>query len=132
MTGDEMCKDLPTPKSGTVFYQDRRLYAALANYPIAPGHAVIVWRKKVVDLHLLGKRDYEHLMDVVDAVRSAMLSTLKVKKVYLLYMDEARHVHWHLVPAYSEKGPGVFQDKPKRLRDTSLARAYKANLKIKW
>lgn len=125
-----MHTDLPTPKEGAVFYEDKRIYATLANFPIAEGHVVIVWKKKVTDLHLLRKNNYEHLIDVVDAVRNSMLKTLKIKKVYLVYMDEAKHVHWHLVPRYNEKGMNVLEEKPKKLEDVSLAIELKKNLKI--
>ena len=123
-----MHKDLPTPKKGAIFYEDNKLYATLANYPIAKGHVVIVWKKKVIDLHLLKRKDFEHLMDVVDIVRGAMLKTLKIKKVYLTYMDEANHVHWHLVPRYNKMGINVLEEKPKKLKDTSLAEKLKANM----
>ena len=98
-----MHPDLPKPKKEAVFYEDEKLYAVLASHPMTIGHVVVVWKKKVTDLHLLKKEDYEHLMDVVDCVRSALLKVLKIKKVYLIYMDEANHVHWHLVPLYNVK-----------------------------
>lgn len=123
-----MHKDLPKPSKGAVFYEDEKLYATLANYPIARGHVVVVWKKKVTDLHLLNKKDYEYLMDIVDIVRDAMLKTLNIKKVYLIYMDEAKHVHWHLVPRYNEKGMGVFREKSTKLKDVSLASRFKQNL----
>jgi len=72
-------------------------------------------------LHLLGRKDYEHLMDVVKKVRNAMLKVLKVKKVYLVYMDEVKHVHWHLVPRYNKEGFNILKEKPKKLKDISLA-----------
>ena len=125
-----MHKDLPKPKKGVVFYEDKKLYATLANYPITKGHVVVVWKKKVKDLHLLCKKDYEHLMDVVDAVRNAMLKVLKVRKVYLIYADEARHVHWHLIPRYNVKGFNILEEKPKKLKDVSLARKLRNNLRL--
>ena len=39
----------------------------------------------------------------VDEVRNAMLQALKLKKVYLIYMDEINQVHQHLIPRYNEK-----------------------------
>ncbi|KYK26289.1 hypothetical protein AYK26_05265 [Euryarchaeota archaeon SM23-78] len=125
-----MRKDLPKPRKGAVFYEDKKLFAALANYPITKGHVVVVWKKKVRDLHLLNKKDYEHLMDVVDAVRNAMLKTLNIKKVYLIYLDEAKHVHWHLIPRYSIKGFNVLEEKPKKLKSVSLAKSLKKNLRL--
>jgi diadenosine tetraphosphate (Ap4A) HIT family hydrolase len=125
-----MHKDLPKPKKGAVFYDDEKLYATLANYPITKGHVIIVWKKKVCDLHLLKKEDYEHLMDVVDAVRNSMLKTLNIKKVYLIYADEANHVHWHLVPRYDVKGFNILEEKPKKLKDIFLAGFLKKNLRL--
>ncbi|MBI2662383.1 HIT family protein [Candidatus Woesearchaeota archaeon] len=123
-----MRKDLPKPDEGAVFYEDQKLYATLASYPITRGHVVIVWKKKVSDLHLLKRRDYEYLMDKVDWVRDAMLKILKIKKVYLMYMDEVNHVHWHLVPRYDKTGINVLEERPKRLKDVSLARKLERNL----
>jgi diadenosine tetraphosphate (Ap4A) HIT family hydrolase len=126
-----MHRDLPLINKGAVFFEDNKVYAALANFPIARGHVVVVWKKKVTDLHLLKKKDYEHLMDVVDYVRDAMLKTLNIKKVYLVYMDEARHVHWHLIPRYNKKGVSVLEENPKKLKDVSLAAKFKNNLKVR-
>jgi len=126
----KVLKDLPKPRRGAIFYEDNKLYATLASYPITKGHVVVVWKKKVSDLHLLNKREYEHLMDVVDAVRNAMLKVLRVKKVYLVYADEAKHVHWHLVPRYNVKGFNILEEKPKKLKDVSLARKLKKNLRM--
>ncbi|MCR4327599.1 MAG: HIT family protein [Nanoarchaeota archaeon] len=123
---------LPRPFGQAIIYDDSKLYACLANYPIVKGHTVIVWKKSVSDLHLLSKKDYEYLMDKVDEVRNALLKTLKVKKVYLIYMDEANQVHWHLVPRFNEKGFDVFQHKPDKLTDFSLTNKIKDNLEIKW
>ncbi|MBI2036844.1 MAG: HIT family protein [Candidatus Liptonbacteria bacterium] len=112
---------LPRPPKTDLIYEDKKLYACLASFPIAPGHTVVVWKRRVRDLHLLNRKDFEHLMDVVDAVRNALMKTLRVPKVYLIYMDEANQVHWHLVPRRKEKGYTLLAHKPKRLKDFSLA-----------
>jgi len=106
------------------------LYACLANFPKVKGHSVIVWKSDVDDLHLLPKEKYEHLMERVDEVRNALLKTLDVEKVYLIYMDETKHVHWHLVPRYNEKGYDVLEHDPEKLEDTSLAEDIRGNLKL--
>lgn len=126
-----MNSKLPKPKPKAIIYEDEKLYACLATHPVTRGHTVIVWKKDIADLHFLNSRDYDYLMDTVNAVRNAMLKTLKVKKVYLIYMDEAKHVHWHLVPRYNEEGYDVFLHKPKILKDFSLAEKIKKNLKFK-
>jgi len=120
---------LPKPNRKTIVYEDNKLYTCLANHPIVKGHTVIVWKKHVKDLHLLPRKDYEYLMDKVDEIRNALLKTLNIKKVYLVYMDEANQVHWHLIPRYNQKGYNVFLHKPKKLRDFSLVEKIKRNLK---
>lgn len=122
---------LPKPSSKSLIYQDEKLYVCLASYPVTKGHTVIAWKDDISDLHLLSDRDYDYLMDTVKAARDALLKTLKVKKVYLIYMDEVKHIHWHLVPRYNEKGYDVFLHKPKLLQDFSLAKKIKKNLIFK-
>jgi diadenosine tetraphosphate (Ap4A) HIT family hydrolase len=122
---------LPKPFEQAIIYDDSKLYVCLANYPIVKGHTVIVWKKSVSDLHLLSKKDYEYLMDKINEVRNSLMKTLKVKKVYLIYMDEANQVHWHLVPRYNEKGFDIFQHKPNKLTDFSLTNKIKGNLVLK-
>jgi diadenosine tetraphosphate (Ap4A) HIT family hydrolase len=122
---------LPKPFKEAIIYEDKKLYACLANYPIVKGHTIIVWKKKAKDLHLLSKRDYEYLMDKVDEIRNALLKTLKLKKVYLIYMDETNQVHWHLIPRYNEQGYDILKHKPSKLKDFSLANKIKSNLVLK-
>lgn len=119
---------LPKSPKKSIIYQDQHLYVCLAKNSIVNGHVVIVWKKEVHDLSLLPDRDYDYLMDTVFATRNALLKTLKIKKVYLVYMDEANHVHWHLVPRYKEEGFDLFQHQPQVLKDFSLAKKIKKNL----
>lgn len=126
-----MHNKLPKPYKEAMIYEDDKLYACLANYPVVKGHTVIVWKKSVQDLHLLSKQDYEYLMDKVDEIRNALIKTLKIQKVYLTYLDEAKQVHWHLVPRFNEKGYDVFLHKPKKIRDFSLSKKIKDNLVLK-
>ena len=52
-------------------------------------------------------------MLTVDRVRNALMKLLKADKVYLMYMDEIKHVHWHLIPRYQMKGIAALKVKPK-------------------
>lgn len=123
-----MTDKLPQPYPQAIIYEDSKVYACLANNPIVPWHTVVVWKKSVADLHLLSKKEYEFLMNKVDQLRNALLKTLKVKKVYLIYMDEIHHVHWHLVPRYNEKWFDILSHKPSKLTDFSLAARITKNL----
>ena len=126
-----MNSKLPKPLKKAIIYEDQFLYVCLATYPITRGHVVIVWKENIPDLRRLVERDYDFLMDTVNAVRNAMLKALKIKKVYLIYMDEAQHVHWHLIPRYNEKGYDIFLHKPTKIKDFSLAQKIKHFLVFK-
>lgn len=120
--------NFPKSSKKSLIYQDENLYVCLAKFPMTKGHTIVALKKEFSDLELLPDRDYDYLMDTVFAVRNALLKTLKVKKVYLVYMDETNYVHWHLVPRYKERGFGVFKGEPKPLKDFSLAQKIKKNL----
>jgi diadenosine tetraphosphate (Ap4A) HIT family hydrolase len=94
--------DKTAPES--IIFENDILFVCLANYPITAGHTIVFWKKQVEDLHLLSRSEYEYLMDTVDTVRNVLLKIFNVEKVYLLYLDELKQVHWHLVPRYNEMG----------------------------
>ena len=60
-------------------------------------------------------------MKVVNMVRNALLEAFKVTKVYLAYLDEACHVHWHLFPRIEDgkKGFGLMVQPTVELTDLS-------------
>ena len=91
---------------------------------------MVVWKKRIGDLHSMSDRDYDYLMDTVNAVRNALMKALKIRKVYLIYMDEVKHVHWHLVPRYNEKGYDVFLHKPATIGNFSLVKKIKEHLRV--
>ena len=111
---------LPDPASDSLIYEDEKLYVCLASEPIVEGHTIVAWKETVADLHLLKREEYEYLMDVVDAARNALLEVLNIEKVYLVYMDECKHVHWHLVPRYDEKGFNIFLHRPVKIESFPL------------
>lgn len=118
---------LPKPLDGAIIFEDEFLYVCLANFPIANGHCVVVWKEDIADVHLLSRNHYEYLMDIVDQTRNALIATLDIEKVYLIYMDEIKHVHWHLIPRYNEQGFNVLNHESSELTDTSLAEQISRN-----
>lgn len=117
--------NLPTPLPESMIYEDDKLYVCLARFPITKGHMVIVWKEDVEDIHLLQRLEYLYLMDKVEEIRNRQLEILGVEKVYLVYLDEAKQVHWHLVPRYNEEGFNVFSHNPEEEKDYSLAIKFK-------
>ena len=122
---------LLNPPPGSVIYETELVYAALASYPITKGHTVVVWKKPVTDLGKLDEKDFAYLMFAVDQVRNALLKVCGVKKVYLMYMDEVKHVHWHLIPRYNTMGVSVLKIKPRKILKFPLVkRLHKAMRRI--
>lgn len=113
------------PEKEAIFYEDDKIYACLADYPITKGHSIVVWKKPITDLHLLSEEEYEYLMDKVDQIRNILMKVLKVDKVYLMYMDEIKHVHWHLIPRYNLMGFNLLRHKPKKITSYKLAKKIK-------
>lgn len=122
---------LPKPDKKSIIFEDDNVYVCLAKYPVASGHTVVVSKKYFPDLSKMPDIYYDYLMDMVFAVRNSLMKTLKVKKVYLVYMDEAKDVHWHLIPRYKDKGFDVFKNPKGVLKDFSLAKKIKENLIFK-
>jgi len=118
------------PPKKSIIYSDKRLYVCMASYPLAKGHTIIAWKKWVKDLHTLSCEDYDYLMNMVDVARDALLRAFKAEKVYLIYMDEAQHVHWHLVPRYNVEGFNLLNHQPKKISDFSLAKKIKLNFNL--
>lgn len=114
---------LPEPPKESIIYENEWLYVCLALFPITKGHMVVVWKNDVKDIHDLTDDEYDYLMEITDVARDALLQVLGVEKVYLIYMDEAKQVHWHLVPRYNELGFDVFKHEPEQISDFSLAPA---------
>jgi diadenosine tetraphosphate (Ap4A) HIT family hydrolase len=108
------------PALESTIYENEWLYVCLASFPITKGHTVVVWKKDVPDLHNLSDSEHDYLMEIVDIARDMLLKTLNVEKVYLIYMDEIKQVHWHLVPRYDEQGFNIFAHEPKETNDFSL------------
>lgn len=125
-----MSDSLTEPNPSAVFYEDDKVYASLADYPLTSGHSLVVWKKPVTDLHLLSQKDFEYLMEIVDKVRNALMKVLKVEKVYLMYMDEIKHVHWHLIPRYNKFGFNILKHNPKKLKFFSLVKEIEARLSL--
>ncbi len=91
--------EFPEPMEESVFYEDEKLYACLGFHKNhVEGKTIIAWKKDIEDLNDLSQEDYQHLMEIVWAVRKALMKAYDTKKVYLAYLDETRHVYWHLFP----------------------------------
>ena len=90
---------------------------ALAFDPITKGHCLVMWKGGEEDINKLNTEDYEYLMDVVDVTRDTLRKFYDLEKVYIMYLDESKWVHWHLIPRRNEKGFNILNHKPERIYD---------------
>ncbi len=118
-------EDLLTPPEEAIYYEDDKVYVCLASFPITKGHSVVVWKDRKEDIQMLARKEYEHLIDVVELARKTLRESYDLEKVYLLYLDEIKHVHWHLVPRYDEEGFNLLNHSPKEINDFSDAEKLK-------
>lgn len=121
---------LPIPPQEAIIYDDEKVYICLASHAITNGHTVVVWKTEAKDITMLTCKDYEYLMHIVEVIRNTLLTTLGIEKVYLIYMDEIKQVHWHLVPRYDEQGFNVFNHTPVEVNDFSIAEKLKQSFAL--
>lgn len=114
----------------SIIYEDDKLYVCMAHHPLTKGHTIVVWKDTIEDIHLLEREDYLNLMAMVEKVRDSLLKTYGLEKVYILYADEVKHVHWHLVPRYDEKGLSILNHSAPKTSDFSDANRIKQNLEL--
>lgn len=117
-------EEFPGPKKGSIFYEDEKTYACLAFEPIVDGHAVVaVKRNDIDDIGKLPKEERSHLLKLVfEAARPALIECYQVEKVYVVYIDETRHPHFHLYPSRKKDGEGfgLMTRQHKELTDFSM------------
>jgi diadenosine tetraphosphate (Ap4A) HIT family hydrolase len=114
-------EDLLTPPKEAIYYEDDKVYVCLASFPITKGHSVAVWKYRKEDIQMLTRDEYDYLMNIVEISRKALRELYGLEKVYLLYLDEIKHVHWHLVPRYDEEGFNLLNHAPQEINDFSDA-----------
>ena len=114
-------EDLLAPTKEAIYYEDDSIYVCLASFPITKGHTVVVWKDRKADIQMLTRDEYDYLMTIVEASRKTLREYYGLEKVYLLYLDEIKHVHWHLIPRYNEEGFNILTHTPKEMKDFSDA-----------
>ena len=112
--------------------EDDKHYAFLDISPVAPGHTLVIPKKKVDYLFDLADDEYESLQLFAKRVAAAMKSALPCKRIGVAVMGlEVPHAHIHLVPINKESDMNFFKEKlsldPKDMADIaqSIAKAFK-------
>ncbi|MEM5434853.1 HIT family protein [Paraburkholderia diazotrophica] len=87
---------------GDVLWQDDALRVVLADEHDYPGFCRVIWSRHVAEFSDLGHGERDHVMRVVYAVERAIRRILQPVKVNLASLgNQVPHVHWHVIPRFS-------------------------------
>lgn len=87
---------------GHPLWRDGRCRVVLADEPF-PGFCRVVWNAHVREMTDLTAPNRAHLMHVVYAVESALRARLTPVKMNLASLgNQTPHLHWHVVPRFSD------------------------------
>jgi diadenosine tetraphosphate (Ap4A) HIT family hydrolase len=88
---------------GDVLWNDDRLRVVLATAENDyPGFCRVVWNAHVAEFSDLSSDEREHLMRAVYAVERALRRVMQPVKVNLASLgNQVPHVHWHVIPRFT-------------------------------
>ena len=87
---------------GDVLWQDDTLRVVLADEHDYPGFCRVIWNRHVAEFSDLGDGERDRVMRVVYAVERAIRRILQPVKVNLASLgNQVPHVHWHVIPRFS-------------------------------
>jgi len=88
---------------GDVLWQDERLRVVLATSENDyPGFCRVIWNAHVAEFSDLAAGDRAHVMHAVYAVERALRRVMQPVKVNLASLgNQVPHVHWHVIPRFS-------------------------------
>lgn len=90
-------------EGGEVLWEDERLRVVLATAEAEyPGFCRVIWNTHVAEFSDLADADREHLMRAVYAVERALRRIMQPSKVNLASLgNQVPHVHWHVIPRFT-------------------------------
>jgi diadenosine tetraphosphate (Ap4A) HIT family hydrolase len=122
-----MTCELCSNPGGELLWQDERCRVVLIGERGYEGFCRVIWAAHVKEMTDLPKADREHLMRVVFAVEAAVRACTGCHKVNLAsFGNYVPHVHWHVIPRFSDDrhfpdafwSPAVREDAPGRAHAT--------------
>ncbi|EKS68813.1 MULTISPECIES: HIT family protein [Caballeronia] len=87
---------------GEVLWSDDTLRVVLADEPDWPGLCRVIWGAHVAEMSDLPDADRVRVMTAVNGVERAMRRVLVPEKINLASLgNQVPHVHWHVIPRFS-------------------------------
>ncbi|PLZ01646.1 HIT family protein [Burkholderia sp. WAC0059] len=87
---------------GDVLWQDDRLRVVLAAEADYPGFCRVIWTAHVAEFSELDAAARQHVMLAVYAVERALRQVMQPAKINLASLgNQVPHVHWHVIPRFT-------------------------------
>ena len=99
MNACELCSTL----GGVVLWQSEKLRVVRVDDPDYPGFCRVIWTDHVREMSDLPAVDRQTVMDAVFAVESAVRQLWQPDKINLASLGNMTpHLHWHIIPRWSD------------------------------
>jgi diadenosine tetraphosphate (Ap4A) HIT family hydrolase len=87
---------------GDILWKDDTLRVVLADEQDYPGFCRVIWNQHVAEFSDLADAERDRVMRAVNAVERAMRRVMKPVKINLASLgNQVPHVHWHVIPRFS-------------------------------
>ena len=116
-----LCSDLRSDE-GQLIWRGDDCRIILVNDADLPGFCRVIWNHHVAEMTDLSFGEREHLMNLVFVVEEAIRHVMKPAKVNLAALGNmVPHIHWHVIPRFTDDAffPGSVWSA--RARDTSAS-----------
>ena len=98
-----MACDLCANVGGELLWQDARLRAVHVEESGYPGYCRVIWKQHVKEMSDLAQADRNHCMNMVFAVEAVLRELMVPDKVNIASLGNfTPHVHWHVIPRFSD------------------------------
>jgi diadenosine tetraphosphate (Ap4A) HIT family hydrolase len=89
-------------EGGVVLWQDDAMRVVLADEHDYPGFCRVIWSAHIAEFSDLSAAERDRLMRAVGAVERAQRVVLQPVKVNLASLgNQVPHLHWHVIPRFS-------------------------------
>ncbi len=117
------------PENETVLWQDELCRVILIGDSDYPGFCQVVWGEHVKEMSDLTEPERAHLMAVVFVTEEILREILQPAKINLASLgNQAPHLHWHVIPRFTDDAHFPDPVWAVRKRDTRPARMDKLAL----
>jgi diadenosine tetraphosphate (Ap4A) HIT family hydrolase len=123
----ELCES----SGGEIVWQDPLCRVVRIADPDYPGFCRVVWGRHVAEMTDLPSADRRHLLSVVFAVEAALRALYRPDKINLASLGNlVPHLHWHVIPRFSDDRhyPQPIWSKATRISSPARARVETARL----